>query len=183
MFPNHCLVFRYRALSPKSREYYKNLGDMATMTWRHGFRSFGQRLHRQPQPSLTGTHDPPGSILQTGTIVQADAPREEHLSILLPSLTCKFEKGLKHIRREQRQLNAALSQEDKHDENEVQESSSEIIEKHFGGEASLVTGVPSGQLFANASQHHGDGRLRSCTSRTATFTPPLIDFVAASWWC
>ena len=168
---------RYRALSPKSREYFRDLGEKANLAWRHGYKAFGPSLHS------TTARQRPGAVLDSGTIVAADAPRQEHLSILLPSLTCKFEKGIKDIRREQRQLNAAVVKQEKDDALALETVNSEMLEHGLGGSLCQESGLPIKEIFAEAFRDAapGEGGGHRCNPcHVASFRPPLIDFVAVS---
>lgn len=120
-------------------------------------------------------------MLDSGTIVAADCHREEHLSILLPTLTCKFEKGCKNIRKEQRQLNAELVRKDKDDALALETVSSQVIEHGLSGQLGRFS---SKDVLFDAFRDDGpgvNGGHRCSPCHVASFKPPLIDFVAVSW--
>eukprot|EP00435_Cladocopium_sp_Y103_P047598 s2018_g14.t1 len=157
------LVLWYRALPPDKKAYFKSLGEKGLLAWRHGYASFGL--------SLASATDVPQPPQPSESIVPAQ-PVE--LSLILPSLECKFEKGLQRILKEQRNVSSCNKAKEK-EEDTLLENCSQALVKDQGclvQDSKRDMGV-SQDLFCNGFPEGASAGAEMSSCDVVTFSPPL----------
>ena len=134
----------YRNLDAASKAHYVRIGKLGTIAWRaRGGKkrhvAFGKPLEAS-QPSNYG----PNQITDAGVIVATDADRPQ---ALVSRVACKFDKGLKALRSEQRLAVKAMKQEMEKEESALNKHTQEALLSTPW----VVPGVCASDTFHDAS--------------------------------
>jgi hypothetical protein len=161
-------------LSPERKVYSKSLGEKGLLAWRHGYASFGMSLASAtdvPQPT-----EPSESVA-----VALAQPQPVELSLMLPSLECKFEKGLQRILREQRRVSSCNRAREEEEDTQLESYSEEWLKdqgwlaqdsKH---EISVSQDLCCNGFPEGSPERHAE----TSPCHVVTFNPPIVDLVAA----
>lgn len=166
----------YHSLAAERRDYYKELGKLGTMAWRqnkgHRQAAFGKPLPKQTTTPEDAPSTDPVVVLPSGAVV---AMANNHDRQIIPSVACKFEKGIKAIVSESRfyakQVRARLEEED----DLLQQQTIQTLAKC----PTLVKGTKSSDMFEAASSLSSQ-EIAPLPLNEFSWTPRSAEFAAAS---
>lgn len=125
------------------------------------------------------------SLASATDVPQPSEPSESVVpscsSLMLPTLECKFEKGLQRILREQRHVSSCNRAREQEEDTQLENCSEELLkdQRWLAQDSKREIGV-SQDLFCNVFPEGTRERsAETSPCHVVTFSPPLVDLVSA----